>query len=247
MVTINKKIIPSSKYSIKAPFTMKPQYITIHNTANDASAKNEISYMTNNNNQVSYHYAVDDIQIIQAIPDNRTAWHCGDGRGPGNMKSIGIEICYSRSGGPRYTKAEDNAVQLTAYRLHKYNLPISAVKQHYDWSRKNCPHRIRATGTWFNFINRVKRALEALKKPAVKGVTITNPTPSNTPKNKGETPRMFKPTSNTLKQEFETLLKDAKSKGILTSDAWLDKLQKGQLTLDDAIGLVVTIHNRKEK
>ncbi|MGE7094387.1 hypothetical protein ACQKII_23735 [Lysinibacillus sp. NPDC048646] len=26
---------------------------------------------------------------------NRNAWHCGDGRGTGNMKSIGVEICYS--------------------------------------------------------------------------------------------------------------------------------------------------------
>ena len=41
---------PSSKYSIKSPYSMTPQYITIHNTANDASARNEVSYMNSNNN-----------------------------------------------------------------------------------------------------------------------------------------------------------------------------------------------------
>ncbi|MGD2197433.1 N-acetylmuramoyl-L-alanine amidase [Lysinibacillus fusiformis] len=64
-------------------------------------AANEISYMIGNNNQVSYHVAVDDKEVIQAIPFNRSAWHCGEGGGStdpnalkkGNRLSIGIEIC----------------------------------------------------------------------------------------------------------------------------------------------------------
>ncbi len=43
-------LLPSSKYTIKASYTMVPQYITVHNTANDAPAENEISYMIGNNN-----------------------------------------------------------------------------------------------------------------------------------------------------------------------------------------------------
>ncbi len=162
MVKIRQMLLNPAKYAIKAPYKMTPQFITIHNTANDASANNEARYHNSNNNQVSYHYAVDDKEIVQVIPDNRNAWHCGDGNGNGNRKSIGIEICYSKSGGTRYEKAEDNAVKLTAFLLKKYNLPISAVKQHYDWSRKNCPHRIRANGTWQKFINEVKAELARL-------------------------------------------------------------------------------------
>ncbi|HJA41202.1 MAG TPA: N-acetylmuramoyl-L-alanine amidase, partial [Firmicutes bacterium] len=56
------------------------------------------------------------------------------------------EICYSKSGGERYVKAEENAVQLVAYLLKKYKLPISRVKQHNFWSGKDCPHRIRKEG-----------------------------------------------------------------------------------------------------
>ena len=49
------------------------------------------------------------IKAVQGIPLERNAWHCGDGGGNGNRKSIGVEICYSLSGGDRYYKAEDNA------------------------------------------------------------------------------------------------------------------------------------------
>ncbi len=46
---------------------MTPEYITIHNTANDASAANEISYMTGNSESTSYHFAVDDKEVIQGF------------------------------------------------------------------------------------------------------------------------------------------------------------------------------------
>ena len=64
MVPIRQKLVSSSKYSIKCPNKMTAEGLTIHNTANNASAENEISYMINNNNQVSFHYAVDDKEIV---------------------------------------------------------------------------------------------------------------------------------------------------------------------------------------
>lgn len=177
--------VSSAKFALKAPYKMTPKFITIHNTANDASANNEARYHNSNDNQVSYHYAVDDKEIVQVVPDNRSAWHCGDGGGSksGNRTSIGIEICYSKSGGTRYQKAEVNAVKLTAYLLNKYNLPVSAVKQHYDWSGKNCPHRIRANGTWNRFINDVKKELASLsgaKTPVIPKTPVAKPNTNKT-------------------------------------------------------------------
>ena len=157
---INEQILPKNKWKLKCPNAMKPQYITVHNTANDASAANEIAYMTRNNHATSYHYAVDDKEVIQAIPDSRNAWHCGDGNGKGNMTSIGVEICYSKSGGERYKKAEENAVKLVAHLLKKHNLPINKVKQHNFWSGKDCPHRIRKEGRWAEFIQRVEKEMQ---------------------------------------------------------------------------------------
>jgi len=147
---------------------MFPQFITVHNTANDAPAVNEISYMHSNNDQVSYHVAIDDKEVIQAIPFNRNAWHCGDGGGDkdpnalkkGNRLSIGIEICYSKSGGARYGVAEENAVQYIAKLLKQYGWGIERVKKHQDWSGKYCPHRILAEDRWNSFLKRIEEAMK---------------------------------------------------------------------------------------
>lgn len=173
-MNIRQMLVSSSKYSIKCPYSMTPKYITIHNTANDASANNEVSYMINNNSEVSFHYAVDDKEAIQAIPENRNAWHCGDSSsGTGNRYSIGIEICYSKSGGAKFVQAEKNAAYLTATLLKKYGWGIDRVKRHYDWSGKYCPHRTMDMG-WQRFLNMVKAELDKLNKPS----TSTTPTPS---------------------------------------------------------------------
>jgi N-acetylmuramoyl-L-alanine amidase len=156
---IKQDLITSDRYSIKAPYSMKPIGICVHNTANDASAKNEISYMKRNNNKVSFHMAVDDKEAIQGIPFNRNAWHAGDGgQGTGNRKYIAIEICYSKSGGNRFIQAEKNAAEVIAQLLKERGWGIEDVKRHYDFSGKNCPHRTMELG-WGRFLSMVKANL----------------------------------------------------------------------------------------
>lgn len=170
MVKIVQKLVPQSKYSIKCPYSMIPIGITVHNTANDASALNEIAYMTNNNAEISYHYAVDDIQAVQGLPLNRNGWHASDGaNGTGNRKTIAIEICYSKSGGARFDKAEENAAELIAQLLQEYGWGVDRVKRHYDYApnKKYCPHRTMDKG-WDRFLNMVKSKLgkeEEIVKP----------------------------------------------------------------------------------
>ncbi|RVU63850.1 N-acetylmuramoyl-L-alanine amidase [Bacillus thuringiensis] len=153
---IQKKLVDPSKYGTKCPYTMKPKYITVHNTYNDAPAENEVSYMISNNNEVSFHIAVDDKKAIQGIPLERNAWACGDGNGSGNRQSISVEICYSKSGGDRYYKAEDNAIDVVRQLMSMYNIPIENVRTHQSWSGKYCPHRMLAEGRWGAFIQKVK-------------------------------------------------------------------------------------------
>ncbi|EKS8366153.1 N-acetylmuramoyl-L-alanine amidase family protein [Bacillus thuringiensis] len=155
---IRKKLVDSSKYGTKCPYTMNPEFITVHNTYNDAPAENEIAYMIRNNNEVSFHIAVDDKEAVQGLPLERNAWACGDGNGSGNRKSISVEICYSLSGGDRYYKAEDNAAIVVAQLMKQYNIPISKVRTHQSWSGKHCPHRMLDEGRWNNFIERVQNA-----------------------------------------------------------------------------------------
>ena len=58
-----QSLLPSDKYSKKCPYSMNPIGICVHNTANDAPAKNEVSYMKSNNNSTSFHVAVDDKDV----------------------------------------------------------------------------------------------------------------------------------------------------------------------------------------
>lgn len=135
---------------------MTAEFIVVHNTANDASANNEISYMRTNNNKVSFHFAVDDKEVVQGLPLNRNGWHAGDGsNGKGNRKGIGIEICYSKSGGANFVKAEKNAAKFIAQLLKERGWGIDKVKKHQDFSGKYCPHRTLDMG-WQRFLNMVK-------------------------------------------------------------------------------------------
>ena len=138
---------------------MVPEFLVVHNTANDASAMSEITYMIRNDNQTSFHFAVDDKEIIQGIPENRNAWHAGDGNGPGNRKGISIEICYSLSGGPKFIAAEKLAAKFVAFKLKEKGWDISKVKKHQDFSGKYCPHRTLDMG-WQRFLDMVQAELK---------------------------------------------------------------------------------------
>ena len=164
-MNIVKNLVSQSKYSVKCPYSMTPEFIVVHNTANDASAQNEVKYMISNNNQVSFHFAVDDKEIVQGLPLDRNAWACGDGaNGKGNRKGIQIEICYSKNGGVRFENAEKNAAKFIAQLLKERGWGVDKVKKHQDFSNKYCPHRTLDKG-WASFVNMIKDYLNELNKP----------------------------------------------------------------------------------
>lgn len=165
-MNIIKNLVDKSKYAIKCPFAMTATRIVVHETANDASAKNEISYMRSNDKEASFHFAVDDKEVVQGIPLDRNGWHAGDGNGKGNREGIAVEICYSKSGGERWQKSVDNAAQLIAELLKERGWGVDKVTKHQDYSGKNCPHRILSDFGWNNFINLVSNYLNEENKPA---------------------------------------------------------------------------------
>lgn len=184
MVNIRQNLVQSWNYSNKCPYTMNPTTVTVHNTANDAPAWNEVNYMINNKDEVSFHYAVDDKEIVQGVPENRNAWHAGDGSGNGNMRSISIEICYSLSGGDNFIKAEKNAAEFVASILKRKGWGIDRVKKHQDWNGKYCPHRTLDMG-WNRFLNMVQQYLNGTtttntSTPSQKPVQPSKPSMSNT-------------------------------------------------------------------
>lgn len=167
---LKQMLIDSGKYGVKCPYSMSPKGVCIHNTANDATASNEVAYMQSNNNEVSFHIAIDDVEAIQAIPFNRNTWHAGDGgSGQGNRNYISIEICYSKSGGLKFINAEKRAAKEVAALLKRYGWTIANVKKHQDFSGKYCPHRTLDLG-WERFLNMIQAELNG---------TNVNNTPSN--------------------------------------------------------------------
>lgn len=167
---IKQNLVNAGKYSIKCPYERTPQFYVIHNTYNDAAASNEVAYMIRNDNKVSFHYAVDDVEVVQGLPENRSAFASGDGgKGQGNLYGIHVEICYSKSGGDRFIKAEQNAAKFIADGLKAHGWGIDKVKKHQDFANKYCPHRTLDMG-WQRFLNMVQANLDGNQ-------TVVTPTP----------------------------------------------------------------------
>ncbi|RDW18051.1 hypothetical protein CWR48_10630 [Oceanobacillus arenosus] len=152
--------------------------ITVHQTGNtnkgaDAQAHANIQTKLNPR-QASWHYQVDDKHAIQSFKDTAQCWAAGDGRGPGNLRSIHIELCINSDGD--YKKTIQNGAELVKHLMDKHNLSINQVKQHHDWSGKNCPAQIRAGKdgiTWGDFVALVKDEKVLLApKQAVKTSTV---------------------------------------------------------------------------
>ena len=174
-VTFITNLVPESKYSLKCPFAMNAEGVTVHNTANRASAANEISYMINNNSSTSYHFCVDESQIIQAIPLNRNAWHAGDENGAGNRKTIGIEIARStHEDESLFNQAEENAAELVANICKERGWGVDKVYTHQHWSGKRCPHKTLDKG-WERFLNLVRKYLDQAEVPVTPPVKPTTP------------------------------------------------------------------------
>ncbi|WP_305116454.1 peptidoglycan recognition protein family protein [Acutalibacter muris] len=158
-MNIVKKLCPQERYNIKCPYLREPDRIVVHNTANDAPAANEINYMINRPEEVSFHFAADDTEVVQGLPLERNAWASGDGLGAGNLRGIHVEICYSKSGGERFQRAEENAARLIAELLKERGWGLDRVTKHQDYDGKYCPHRTLDLG-WERFLKMVKKYLE---------------------------------------------------------------------------------------
>lgn len=141
----------------------KPQYIIIHETANTAvgaNARAHFSYWNRDASaRASAHFVVDDTEILNLVPQNRPAWHIGDGGAANpihNRNALGIEICVNADG--NYDRAVKNALLLTRYLMKQWQIPTASVLRHYDVSGKACPAvMLREPERWTAF----KAALRA--------------------------------------------------------------------------------------
>src|SRR5690606_791457 len=126
--------------------------ITVHETGNTdpgANAQAHANLQSSGNvREASWHITVDDKRAIRSFPDTVKCWHAGDATGSG--ASIAVEICVNSDG--NYQKALANAAGVVKQLREKHGLPRSAVMQHKDWSVKDCPTNLLASGKWAAFV-----------------------------------------------------------------------------------------------
>lgn len=148
------------------------KFVVIHYTANDGdSASGNASYFANNSNlNASAHIFVDDITAARSVPDDYVAWSVGGSRYPNtkgakfygtctNSNSLSIELCDTRRDGVyNFTEATlQNAAEVVADWMIKYNISFDHLIRHYDVTGKICPApMVNDEKQWEDFKLRVR-------------------------------------------------------------------------------------------
>lgn len=162
-VRLKVDMVPKGTHGRKVVRPMRPRYITIHSTQNYTSGAERHSLAlkrgalrspkTRTGNRIGYliwHFTVDEKMAIQHMPTSEQGEHADFG-GPGNLYSIGIEMCEERGSNLRATV--DRTAKLTAVLMKSKGIPLKNVVPHYHWPRrgkrppnKNCPHFLLDNG-----------------------------------------------------------------------------------------------------
>lgn len=145
-VLIDSKL--SSKFVGTTNFNLrKPNYVVIHNTAQDSMAQT-IKTFTLTKTQVSSHYVIsEDGKIVQMLNDYLRAWHAGSGTWGKNTDinscSIGIEL--DNNGFEPFSESQIESLLSLLKKLGKdYNIPPQNFIGHSDIAptRKNDPSKM---------------------------------------------------------------------------------------------------------
>lgn len=151
--------------------SMKPAWITVHNTDNatsGADAEAHAKFVTKTGyymykgkqHWVSWHYTVDDGKVIKHLPIYEVAYHAGDAA---NQSSIAIEICMNA--GIDHAAANDRAARLVAVLLHDLKMKADKVRTHKSWTGKKCPSQLLSDANnldWDGFVDKVADHLSSI-------------------------------------------------------------------------------------
>jgi N-acetylmuramoyl-L-alanine amidase len=175
-IRLKVDMVPKGTHGRRVVRRMNPRYITIHSTQNYSAGAERHSLalkrgalrspIRRGGNRIGYliwHFTVDQGIAIQHIPTSEQGEHADFG-GPGNLYSIGIEMCEER--GSNVQATIERTAKLTAVLMKKHGIPLNNVVPHYRWPRrgknppnKNCPHFLLDNGRpgrkWSAFQNKV--------------------------------------------------------------------------------------------
>ena len=164
-VNLIPRMVAKGKYGRRFNRPMRPRYITIHSTQNrSGDAFAHAKALQRGKLRATWHFTVQGNLAVQHMPTNEQARHA-DFDGPGNLYSIGIEMCEHR--GNNIAATIERTAKLAAYLMYAHGIPLRNVVPHYHWPRrganppnKNCPHFLLDNGRpgrrWNWFLGRVQ-------------------------------------------------------------------------------------------
>ena len=195
------QLVDRRLYKSKCCYTMKnPKGVGIHNFGSSSgsptaqnSADGQNKEDMNPGNLKSWHFQVDDKEIIQSLPMNRNSFSFGDGaKGEGNRNYISIEIMKDMPTDDKEAadKAQDNGALAAAIIYYTKGWDIKDLKKHQDFkmsdgSHKYCPHRILDNG-WDKFMEQVQAHYDKI-------VEMNNPKEPENPDEKPVDPKPEEP------------------------------------------------------
>ena len=136
-----------------SPRSEKIQFIVIHYTGAEGTAKNNIDYFNSANRNASADFFVGhNGEIWQYNPyiSKQYTWHCGGSIESShhpfkdickNANSIGVELCTHKVGSNWIfeDKTTESALSLVKWLMKQYGIDSAHVIRHYDVTGKNCP------------------------------------------------------------------------------------------------------------
>lgn len=185
-VKITEHILPDGSKLKANRMRASTKYISLHNTGMahpTATAKGLDEYIHSTDRVASWHYSVDDYEAYQQLKLGEVGWHAGDGSrtydtiwnnnghwgiGGGNSQSIGIEMCVYQ--GVDFNMVMRNTAKIVSNLLVMYNLTPASIRQHWDYTGKDCPQVIRQAGRWTEMLELIQ--LEYYARTQLKGVTF---------------------------------------------------------------------------
>lgn len=138
---IEENFLTPNEYSRPGEPLPEVTEIFVHYTANaGTSAAQNRSYFENlgitGETSASAHFVIGfDGEIIQCLPLDEIGYAVKEH----NYNSVSIECCYLREDGKFEDATYESLIQLLGWLMKEYDLGPSAVKRHYDSSRKLCP------------------------------------------------------------------------------------------------------------
>ena len=160
---IREDLLTVNAYSRPGTKLKKVKGVVVHYTGNPGTtAQQNRNYFEGlaetKKTKASSHFIIGlDGEIIQCVPLNEIAYASNER----NSDMISIECCIEDDTGKFNEKTYASLVELTAWLMGRYQVPIDTVIRHHDVTGKNCPkYFVEHESAWLDFKADVEHHIE---------------------------------------------------------------------------------------